>query len=190
MAVLSTITNLYMLIIFIRILLTWFQGGVDYGGPIYFLAKITDPFLNWFRRFPLQAGFLDLSPILALAALSILNQIFAFLATTGRISIGIILAMTLSAVWAALSFVLWFGVVILALRLIGFFTNANMYGTFWRIIDAIAEPIHARIDSMFGGRMGGFRNSLIFSTVGLGVFTIVAGLVVKVLCGLLISMPV
>ncbi|MDR2257638.1 MAG: YggT family protein, partial [Treponema sp.] len=66
MNLLAGLTGLYTLLIFIRIMLTWF-GNVRFGRPAEILGRITDPYLDWWRRFPLRAGFLDLSPILGLA---------------------------------------------------------------------------------------------------------------------------
>ena len=41
--------SLYMWAIFIRIILTWFRG-LNTARAEEYLARITDPYLNWFRR--------------------------------------------------------------------------------------------------------------------------------------------
>ncbi|MDR2618790.1 MAG: YggT family protein, partial [Treponema sp.] len=153
MVVLSTFTSVYMLILLVRILLTWFSG-ISYSRAIDVLSRITDPYLNWFRRFPvLRIGYLDLSPVAALAVLSVANRTFAILARYGTISIGIILAMFLQALWSAVSFILGFFILILILRLTAYLTNRNVYSAFWRVIDTISQPLLFRINRiLFGNR--------------------------------------
>ena len=57
--------SFYMLLIMFRILLSWFQGQ-NFGKPVEFLAKVTDPYLRWFRRFEfLRVGNFDFSVIVA-----------------------------------------------------------------------------------------------------------------------------
>ena len=146
MTVLGGATSLYMILIFIRIMLTWFSG-VGYGKPVELLSNITDPYLNWFRRFPiLRTAALDLSPIAALAILSVVNNIFMTLARHGSITMGFILGLLLSIVWSAASFILGFFLIILVLRFIAYLTNRNVYGFFWRIIDTLSRPILFRIN--------------------------------------------
>jgi len=159
-----------MLIILIRIILTWFPGFGN-SGIINFLSVITDPYLDWFRRFPfLRIGFLDLSPIAALGVLSLLNRILGMLASYGKITIGIVLALTLQAVWTAVSFILGFLILILILRLIAFLFRQNGANPFWNVIITISQPVLYRINRMF------FRNrivkhitALLVSIIGLAV---------------------
>ncbi|MGB7444510.1 MAG: YggT family protein [Coleofasciculaceae cyanobacterium] len=68
---LANFINIYLILIFVRILLTWFQT-VDWMNQIAaFLSPITDPYLNVFRSFIPPIGGLDLSPILAIIVLQL-----------------------------------------------------------------------------------------------------------------------
>ena len=71
--VLSIVLNLYMWLIIIRALASWFSP--DPYNPIYqFLIRITEPVLGYIRRFlPMRAGMMDLSPIVALLAIIFLQ---------------------------------------------------------------------------------------------------------------------
>jgi len=71
--VLSIILNLFMWLIIIRALVSWFSP--DPYNPIYqFLIRITEPVLKYIRRIlPLRAGMMDLSPIIALLAIIFLQ---------------------------------------------------------------------------------------------------------------------
>ncbi|HEY9833813.1 MAG TPA: YggT family protein [Stenomitos sp.] len=74
---LANFLNIYLLLIVIRILLTWFTT-VDWVNQVAaFLSPITDPYLNIFRAFIPPLGGLDLSPILAILVLQVVAQLFS-----------------------------------------------------------------------------------------------------------------
>ncbi|ACK66529.1 protein of unknown function YGGT [Rippkaea orientalis PCC 8801] len=66
--------NIYLLLIFIRILLSWFQTAEWAYSAMAFLSPITDPYLNIFRSIIPPLGGLDLSPILAILALQFISS--------------------------------------------------------------------------------------------------------------------
>jgi len=69
--------NIYLVLIIIRILLSWFQtAGWAQQGMAY-LSPITDPYLNIFRSFIPPLGGIDLSPILAIFSLQIISGLLA-----------------------------------------------------------------------------------------------------------------
>jgi YggT family protein len=78
----STLTLVYLVLIFIRILLSWIPR-IPYNrwlmAAIKFVSDVTDPYLNLFRRFlpPVRIGpgALDLSPIVATFVLIIVSSI-------------------------------------------------------------------------------------------------------------------
>jgi len=164
MRILAGIISVYMVLIFIRILLTWFSG-VDFGKPYVFLCGICDPYLNWFRRFRIsRSGPIDFSPLIALAVLSLVHRILLSWGMMGRISIAVILVMLLNALWTVLSWVLGFFIVILFLRMIAFLGNSNIYSPFWRFVDFIAQPVMYRINRIFfPARITGYLFRIIFS---------------------------
>lgn len=177
MQILSGLTGLYMILIVIRIMITWFNG-IPAGKPLAMLCSITDPYLGWFRRFrALRFGALDLSPILALGVLSIGNTIFSQFAFYGAVTLGFILSITLSVLWSALSFILGFFIVILLLRIIAYLTHRNVYSSFWRIIDALSRPVLFSIQRfLFPNRIINYLTALIIaigvllaSAAGIGV---------------------
>ena len=63
--------NIYLLLIFVRILVTWFPTVNWTNQVASFLSPITDPYLNVFRSFIPPLGGLDISPILAILVLQI-----------------------------------------------------------------------------------------------------------------------
>jgi YggT family protein len=187
---LTGLLGLYSLLIIIRIILTWFSGG-QFGRPAEILALITDPYLDWWRRrLNLRAGYLDLSPIVAMAALSVAQTICSAIAQTGRITLGLMLAVCVSALWSAVSFILGFCVVILVLRLIAYLVNANMFGIFWRVIDSISKPIQYRVTRIvFGKRLVRFSTSIIVTILVLSALWFGGSLVIQIVSGILFRSP-
>ncbi len=63
------VATLYMMLVMIRVLMTWLRQDVlaQYHKFFAFVASLTDPFLNFIRRiFPFAIGRVDFSPVLAL----------------------------------------------------------------------------------------------------------------------------
>jgi YggT family protein len=191
MGLLSFLTNVYMIVISVRIILTWF-GGIGAGGFQDLLAKVTDPYLDWFRRFPaFRVGFLDLSPIVALGFLSLVNRIFSVLAFYGTITIGIILAIALQVVWGAVSFFFGFLIIILILRLVCHLLAQNIGNPFWRIVDAISNPVLYRINRfLFKGRIVNFITGNIAAIASLGIGYIGLKIVFSLISGLVARLPI
>ena len=189
MNILNFLTTFYMLVIFIRIILTWFRGNFQVPE---ILCRITDPYLNWFRRFQfLRIGYMDFSPIAALMILSLVNRIFSTLARYGTITLGIIGAMILQALWSALSFLLIFMIIVLVLRLIAYLANLNIYGTFWRMVDTFSQPVLYRITRiLFRGRIANFLTSLVIAIAILTLSSIILGILVSILTNILVRLPV
>jgi len=81
-----TLTYVYFVLIFIRIIMSWIPR-IPYNPALRavlgFVEDVTDPYLNLFRRFipPLKMGpgALDLSPIVATFVLLIVGRLVASL---------------------------------------------------------------------------------------------------------------
>jgi YggT family protein len=188
--ILAALLGLYSLLIIIRIILTWFSGG-QFGRPVELLARVTDPYLDWWRqRLNLRAGYLDLSPIAAMAALSVAQTICSAISQTGKISPGLLLAVCLSALWSAVSFLLGFCLIVLVLRLIAYIINANMFGTFWRVIDSISRPLLYRINRIiFSKRIVSFTTGIIAAIIVLTALWIGGNIAIRLVSGLLFRLP-
>ncbi|MDR0402563.1 MAG: YggT family protein [Treponema sp.] len=147
-SILAGMISIYMFLIFIRIILTWFSGA-EFGTPMYFLSCICDPYLNWWRRFRIfKNGPIDFSPLLALAFLSLARGVLT-IGALGRITLGLVLVLVVSSLWTVLSWILFFFIAVLVLRLIAFLGNFNIYSPFWRLVDLVAQPVMYRICRIF-----------------------------------------
>lgn len=71
---LSSTVTFYTVLIFIRILLSWFPNVDWYNQPFATLSQLTDPYLNLFRSIIPPLGGLDLSPILGIFLLQVVAE--------------------------------------------------------------------------------------------------------------------
>ncbi len=71
--------KIYLAIIVVRLLLTWFPN-IDWMQQIVgFLSPVTDPYLNLFRFVP-PIGAIDISPMIAIVALQLVMEVLGAIA--------------------------------------------------------------------------------------------------------------
>lgn len=78
--------EIYGILLIVRILLSWFQTAEWAGQIISFLAPVTDPYLNIFRSIIPPLGGLDISAILALILLQVVQGSLASFSTASMVS--------------------------------------------------------------------------------------------------------
>jgi len=131
----------YMLLLFIRIIITWFSG-TDFGRPYELLKAITDPYLNYFRQFSfLQIGMMDFSSIAGILLLVIILNILNTISSYGTITFGLVMAIILSAVWSAINFLITFFIILTLIRLITGIVNARRQSTLMTTVETIISPV-------------------------------------------------
>lgn len=191
MGLLTTVLSIYSLVVLFRIILTWVRG-IELGRAEEIIGAIVDPYLNWFRRFTfLRIGGFDFSVIAALITLSVLTSIFAQLAVSARITIGVILAIIFLRVMGAVLFFFTLFLILAVIRLLGIFFDADTSGRFWIIIDQLVQPaVHAVVYRVVKDRTLSYQNALILFSVILLAVIIIGRIVVPLLGGLLSSIPI
>ncbi len=175
MEFISVAISIYMLIIFVRIVLSWFSGG-DYGRVMDVLRSVTDPYLNIFRgsRWT-RIGYMDFSPVVAIIALSIVSNVASQISYAGTISVGIVLAMTVQALASAISFFIGLFMILSGIRLVATFLAVDTTGRFWLALDEILRPLAARLsDRLTRHREIGYRNEL-FIFIGVLAVVLILG---------------
>ncbi len=71
---------IYMVLILVRCLLTWFPA-INWENPIIkILCDTVDIYLNWFRKIIPPLGMFDVSPIVAMIVLMFLERICLYAA--------------------------------------------------------------------------------------------------------------
>lgn len=65
--------RLFSFLIFFRVIMSWVRPRPN--SLTYFVSDITDPYLNFIKKFIPPVGMIDFSPIVALLLLDILESI-------------------------------------------------------------------------------------------------------------------
>jgi YggT family protein len=189
--IISLAASIYLMLIFFRILISWFSG-VEFGKPYRMLASVTDPYLNYFRRYRfMQVGAVDLSPLAGMLVLVVVADVFSTFARTGAISLGIILAIILESLWGVIGFVLTLFTVLVVIRFVAALMNASTVHPFIRTVDMIITPVMNLIHrSLFRNRFLTFRMGLAITGALLIAANLLGSFLVAELAVLLRALPV
>ena len=165
--------SIYMLLIIIRLILSWFssqQHRNDKGA----LSKLCDPYLNIFKKIPFfTIGYIDFSPIIALAVLVIAGDIIRQFGLLGTITPGIILAICIKAIWGALTSLLFFIFIVVLIRIIILYIKRTAESPLLISIDSFLEPLSSKIASIFT-RTGSYAANLLVLEIVI-IITYIAG---------------
>ncbi|HLO52299.1 MAG TPA: YggT family protein [Kamptonema sp.] len=72
---LATFVQIYLVLMIVRVLLSWFPNINWYEPPFSILSQLTDPYLNLFRSIIPPLGGIDFSPMIAFFVLQIAAQL-------------------------------------------------------------------------------------------------------------------
>lgn len=142
--------SVYSILIWVRILLSWFMPYPSEGTFTYYLSRIVDPYLGLFRSSKSRIGALDFSPIIAIGLIEVIKAILSFFGTYGTLTLGYVLMLFIQAFWSyGISLFLILAIIMLAVKTIASFSNNPMfYTTSERFSDAVA-PITNFVRSTF-----------------------------------------
>ena len=71
----TVFVGVYTLLIFLYILLSWFRAGYTMNPLVRFLHDVCEPYLRLFRRFLPPLGPIDLSPVVAIVVLWLIERL-------------------------------------------------------------------------------------------------------------------
>ena len=79
--VLIQLINAYSIIILVYVIMSWIPNSTGIVGQVYdALGMLCDPYLDLFRRFiPPIGGMVDVSPIVALLVLQLIERLIVFI---------------------------------------------------------------------------------------------------------------
>jgi YggT family protein len=160
--VLNALVIVYVFLCAARVLISWVPDlDVGKGGAI--LARLTDPYLNFFRRFKIfSSGAFDFSPIAALAILAVANDLLTTIAYAGRLSVGLVLGLLVGAIWSAGAFIISFFAVCAIARMVAYAARWNSLHPLWMVIDSMLNPVLFRINRLlYRGRIVNYLQGLI-----------------------------
>lgn len=159
---LAAAVSVYMLLIIFRVLLSWFQGRVN-GKGVEILIRITDPYLNKFKSISwLRIGMMDFSPVVGIAVLGMVSQIFTSLAVSGTLDPMMIVVYILNTIWSFFAFFINIFIVLMIFRLVTLLFFAKWSHQVLFQIDNLLYKSVARI-------LGFFTTKTVKFTTGLGI---------------------
>lgn len=169
--IISAFLSLYSLLCLLRIIITWIPN-YSYSKPADILAQICDPYMNLFRGIKwLRFGSFDFSPALALCILGAGSQLFSSLANGGYINLQMILAMILGIFFSILSSLIFFLIILFAIRLILIMINRDSYNTSGfmanQIDSSISSIVYRIARTLAMGRRITYKAALIISIIAL-----------------------
>lgn len=105
---LARLLGAYSLLIWVRIILSWIFPNPSRTNWIYWIGRLTDPFLKAFKSKRSTIGRLDFSPIFAIGTVAVAESILQYFGTTGTLTFAMVAALFLSAFWTyGLSIFFW-----------------------------------------------------------------------------------
>ena len=107
--------------------------------------------LNWFRGIStLRRSHIDLTPLVALAVLSVVQSILRLFGSYGKITVGMVLALVLSTLWSFLiSPILWFVMAVLGVRLYFCYKRGPNTLAYIKMIDSLVGGVLNWVQRLF-----------------------------------------
>ena len=139
---LARLLNVYSILIWVRIILSWIFPNPSRQNWIYWIGRIVDPYLKAFQNKTSVIGRLDFSPILAVGTWYVVESILQYYGYYGTITLSMFLYVFLAAFWnSGLSIYFWILFFALVFKTIASFSRSPQM---WGMADGIgsaARPV-------------------------------------------------
>ncbi|MDC7231545.1 MAG: YggT family protein [Sphaerochaetaceae bacterium] len=149
----ATLLSFYSLLIWLRIILTWIRvPGQTQENPLaYYIGKVVDPYLSWFRGISsLRRSHIDLTPLVALAVLSVVQSMLRFYGAYGTITIGMVVALIIQTLWSyLLSPIFWFLIILLGFRLFFCYKRSAKTISYITMLDSLIGGVLNWVQRLF-----------------------------------------
>lgn len=146
----STITDLYVTAILLRLLLQWVKA--DFYNPLsQFLVKVTNPVLVPARRLIPSAGKLDTASVVVMLLLELLQLVFISLLSKTDFGFQFLLLFAVRKLLIAL--LLTYFVLIIARVIVSWFANQSRHPLIpllYQLTDPVLRPINKVLPSLGG----------------------------------------
>lgn len=179
------------MILSIRIILTWFKGSFQ-GKAGKLLKQATDPYLEIFSRITfLKQGMFDFTPLAGILVLVVALDLVNVLLVYERITIGLLFASIISALWGGLSFILLLFLVLGVVQIVSVLFSRNSESPLLRMIKLMFQPIIDLVARFLRPRRELSYNQYLYISLGLIFFIrLLGGIVLRRLIELLYTLPV
>lgn len=188
---LNGVLIVYLMILSIRIILTWFKGSFQ-GKAGKLLKQATDPYLEIFSRITfLKQGMFDFTPLAGILVLVVALDLVNVLLVYERITIGLLFASIISALWGGLSFILLLFLVLGVVQIVSVLFSRNSESPLLRMIKLMFQPIIDLVARFLRPRRELSYNQYLYISLGLIFFIrLLGGIVLRRLIELLYTLPV
>lgn len=185
----NAVILVYLLLLTMRILLTWFRLPY-YGRAWNYLSRITDPYLSFFRGIKfLRTGVFDFSPLAAILTLIVIQNVLGYLIRFGVITLGFFLSVVLQACWGGAVWIMLFFSFLSVVRLAGLYFAKESPSPIWQTVDLMVQPIANEVKRILRRDLE-FRYALVVVIAGFVLTWIFGGFLIRYLAGLLASLPI
>jgi len=184
----SFILTTYSFIIFIRILFSWFNlrnnsNGVPQNKITQFLYSITDPYLDWFKRFKfLRIGMIDFSAMLAIGVIYFFSNLTSQIAISGTITLSYLIKLIIGTIWSFASSLALVILIILVIRII--FIALKKQSLIFQAMDGFLEPTSRKFSKIFTKKFTSYQVNLIMLTLVIFIARIVVNYLILLLFSL------
>lgn len=190
-SLLAAVITIFTILCLIEVILSWVPGAkFTRGGQI--ISQITEPYLGLFRKIKwARVGFVDFSPILALAILSLLSSIFGSIAVNGTFSVGAAIGHIIKSIWDLCFSVLGFVFLLIIIRFIVILikNNETDYYSVWGQLDNFLRPIVQALSKPFYKNTNSYKFSLLTAIIFLIVAGVLGNILVNILTDLCYKIP-
>jgi YggT family protein len=188
---LTAIIYFYILLLSLRIILSWFQGSVS-GRPWELLIRVTDPYLSLFSRLRfLRHGIFDFTPLAAILTLVIVLRIIDSIGRFGRISLGIFLSVVTGAIWSAAAFLTVLFLILALVRAILLAIASTQASRLTAALGFMVEPAVSLVRRIFPVRQPMSDRSYLYLTIAfLFVLRLLGGYLFELLVEFLKELPI
>lgn len=207
---LAGLAGLYSFLIVVRIILSWIVGfsrmngwRSGYGGYGYangngagpsgvekasdVIGRIVDPYLNLFKGITsLRRSRVDFTPVVALVVLNLVQSLLEMVAQTGKVSIGVLLAIAVQGLWSSLfAYLFVFLIILLVVRYFLGRSPSYQAQNWINAIDPILDGPVKRVYKLFFRKMvNPDDQKLVLASI---VFYLIIFIALKIGVGLLVD---
>ncbi len=180
--ILSFIISLFMILLTVRVFISWLS--LPYSNWIYYIEKITNPPVNFFRRhLPVRIGVFDISIVFLFASLAIVQMLINDVMVAGLpITFGYLLSFIVYLVKMVVSFVFFSLILGTIILLVISYTSGAIHHPVVSAFKSIIDPFVMTMAKIFKLRK---LNAAKIYLIILLVVLIIAGFVVDNLLMLL-----
>ena len=187
-SILASLLSFYSLLIWLRIVLTWIKvpGQMQENPLAHYLGKIVDPYLSWFKGITsLRRSRFDLTPLVALAALSVVQSMLRLYGSYGKLTVGMVFALVIQTLWSYLvSPIFWFVIILLGIRLVFCYRRSPQSIGYITMLDSMIGGVLNWVQNLFYPKKAiNDRQLVITSLIFFIALYVVTSLVLRFLIG-------